>query len=178
MAVFDALDSLGGRKGYLTVDDFKNIYSTSQHPAVVSGQLSRTAALQQFIAGFGGDGGTVSYEQWLQYYEEVSCLIESDDLFNASMATAWKHVKKKVSETEPPKPVISYVSTSQLDALEAQLKKSIYQKMPNPESDPRRKVRRSSLTCPHPLRRTDLPNMQLGAGSSSRQAACSSRHGA
>lgn len=138
--VFDALDSLGGRKGFLTVDDFKAVYSTSQHPAVVSGQLSRAAALAQFVASFESADGRITYDDWVRHYEEVSCLISSDDLFTASMATAWKHVKKKSGPTAPPTPVVEFVSSQQIDALEAAIKKSIYQKQPTPEYDPRRKM--------------------------------------
>ena len=46
----------------------------------------------------GNKDGRVTLDEWIKYYEEVSCSIDSDDYFGTMLATTWSHLKKKGSD--------------------------------------------------------------------------------
>ena len=93
---------LGGERGYLTIDNIKDIYSTSKHPAVVAGKMTREEALQDFLNSFegteGNRDGKVTLDEWMRHYEEISCSIDSDDYFGTLISTTWNHLKQKMPD--------------------------------------------------------------------------------
>ena len=93
---------LGGERGYLTIDNIKDIYSTSKHPAVVAGKITKEEALQEFLNSFEGSEGNrdgkVSLDEWVRHYEEVSCSIDNDDYFGTMMASTWSHLKQRMPD--------------------------------------------------------------------------------
>eukprot|EP00966_Prymnesium_polylepis_P241292 5580148-Prymnesium_polylepis.1 len=131
--VFDVLDRSqpGGSKGKLTVDAFKDVYSTSKHPKVQSGAMTKQEALREFLSAFEGSrgnrDGVVTWEEWLGYYEEVSASIDSDDYFGQMMVSTWSHLKRKNADGSR-SAAITYVPSSEVERLQADLKASIYQK--------------------------------------------------
>ena len=93
---------LGGERGYLTIDNIKDIYSTSKHPAVAAGKMTREEALQEFLNSFEGASGNrdgkVTLDEWMRHYEEVSCSIDHDEYFGTMMAGTWAHLKQKMPD--------------------------------------------------------------------------------
>ena len=103
---------LGGERGYLTIDNIKDIYSVSKHPGVQAGKLTKEEALQEFLNSFegvhGNRDGKVTLDEWFRHYEEVSCSIDTDDYFGQMMTSTWSHLKQKMPDgskvTIPPFP--------------------------------------------------------------------------
>ena len=48
---------LAGERGYLTIDNIKDIYSVSKHPQVIAGKMTKEEALQEFLNPFEGSEG-------------------------------------------------------------------------------------------------------------------------
>lgn len=138
--IFDVLDKLGGERGYLTIENIKDIYSTSKHPAVMAGKMTREEALQEFLNSFEGSEGNrdgkVTLDEWVRHYEEVSCSIDSDDYFGTMMSTTWSHLKQKMPDGSKV-PALKFTPRADVDRLEKQLRKSIYEKTP-PNTNQRR----------------------------------------
>mmetsp|Transcript_72498 Transcript_72498/g.143977 ORF Transcript_72498/g.143977 Transcript_72498/m.143977 type:complete len:391 (-) Transcript_72498:608-1780(-) len=131
--IFDVLDKLGGERGYLTIDNISNIYSVSKHPAVIAGKMTKEEALQEFLHSFEGDygnrDGKVTLDEWIRHYEEVSVSIDSDDYFGTMIAQTWAHLKQKMPDGSKV-PAVKFVPRADVDLLEKQLRKSIYEKTP------------------------------------------------
>ena len=87
----------------MTADSIKDVYSTSKHPKVISGAMTKQEALKEFLAMFegkkGNHDGMVTLKEWMAYYEEVSMWIDSDDYFGLMMVNTWAHLKKKNAGT-------------------------------------------------------------------------------
>jgi len=107
MQVFHALDQLtpGGERGYITIASISPIYSTSRHPAVIAGKKTKDEVLQEFLNGFEGTegdrDGRVTLEEWITYYEEVSCNIDSDAYFVDMMDKCWARLKDRKPQARP-----------------------------------------------------------------------------
>lgn len=131
---------IGGERGYLTIDNIKDIYSVSKHPAVQAGKMTKDEALQEFLNSFegteGNRDGKVTLDEWVRHYEEVSCSIDSDDYFGTMMATTWSHLKQKLPDGSKV-PAVKFTPRADVDRLEKQLRKSIYEKTP-PNTNTRR----------------------------------------
>ena len=127
------LDKIGGERGFLTIDNIKDIYSVSKHPAVIAGKMSKEEALQEFLNSFegteGNRDGKVTLDEWIRHYEEVSASIDSDDYFGAMISGTWAHLKQKLPDGSKV-PVVKFTPRADVDLLEKQLKKSIYEKTP------------------------------------------------
>jgi len=138
--IFDVLDKIGGERGFLTIDNIKDIYSTSKHPAVMAGKMTKEEALQEFLNSFegteGNRDGKVTLDEWVRHYEEVSVSIDSDDYFGTMMSTTWSHLKQKMPDGSKV-PALKFTPRADVDLLEKQLRKSIYEKTP-PNTNTRR----------------------------------------
>jgi hypothetical protein len=102
--------------------------------------MTKEEALQDFLNGFEGSEGNrdgkVTLEEWIKYYEEVSCSIDTDDYFGSMMTTTWSHLKQKNPDGSSA-PAIKFTPRADVDLLEKQLRKSIYTKTP-PNTNTRR----------------------------------------
>ena len=138
--IFDVLDKIGGERGYLTIDNIKDIYSVSKPPAVIAGKMTKDEALQEFLNAFegteGNRDGKVTLDEWIRHYEEVSCSIDSDDYFGTMIAQTWAHLKQKMPDGTKV-PAVKFTPRADVDLLEKQLKKSVYEKTP-PNTNSRR----------------------------------------
>ncbi|ELT95363.1 hypothetical protein CAPTEDRAFT_222663 [Capitella teleta] len=86
---FDKLDASG--TGEVTVCDLKGVYSADYHPKFQSGEWTEEEVFQYWLQQFGGDeDGTVSREDFVNYYVGVSSSIDDDDYFVEMMKSAWK----------------------------------------------------------------------------------------
>ena len=129
--VFNALDGAGDGSGTLTVDDIAPYYNAAEHPSVKAGDKTEQQILEELLMGFEGRSGdrdgTVTLNEWVGYYEEISAGIDEDDLFGGMIAGTWKSLTKKDADGNVV-PAIVYVSEGDMNVLEGILKKNIYQK--------------------------------------------------
>ena len=127
---FNALDGRGDGNGTLSVEDIAPLFNTSEHPAVLAGEKTHEQVVGEFLAAFegveGGDG-SVSLDEWVAYYEELSASIDDDDYFGSMLEETWMALTTKGPDGETV-PAIVYVGEGEISVLERMLKKSIYQK--------------------------------------------------
>ena len=97
-AAFEKLDRDGS--GGLTVDEIKSKYNARAKPSVMEGKQSEDDALYEFLDQFdnhvmlgkgkGMDNNReVSLTEFIEYYNCVSCSIDSDYNFEQEVALTW-----------------------------------------------------------------------------------------
>ena len=87
---FDRLDKDGD--GALDPSELMEKYDASMHPDVVSGKKTETQALREWMTVFEVGGvldGKVTYEEFMNYYHNLSASIENDDYFELMIRNAW-----------------------------------------------------------------------------------------
>lgn len=128
---FNALDAAGDGSGFLTIDDIRPAFNAAEHPDVKAEKRTEAQVLQEFLDGFeGGKGnrdGTVTLDEWVSYYEDISSSIDEDDYFGVMLANTWSLLKARGPSGEEV-PAIVYVSEGDMNVLERILMKNIYQK--------------------------------------------------
>ena len=87
---FDILDTDGS--GYITVEEIADVYDVSQNPDVTMGKKTEKEALLEFMGQWeGGDkDGVVTYEEFEDYYKEISAGIDDDEYFELMIRNAWR----------------------------------------------------------------------------------------
>jgi len=86
---FKKLDVTGD--GFVRLDDIKQIYNARKHPKVISGEKTVDEVLKEFLNTFDSNAdGTLSLEEFEQYYAGVSASIDDDAYFSLMMFNAWK----------------------------------------------------------------------------------------
>lgn len=78
--------------GQVKLDDIAKLYDVSQHPDVKSGLLSEKDAYLQFMSLWDTQvpDGVVTFDEFCDYYRDVSASIDTDEYFGAMMTSAWK----------------------------------------------------------------------------------------
>lgn len=85
---FDKLDKDGS--GLVTVSDLCGTYDTSQHPDKINGTKTEAQILKEFMYQWDSNkDGTVTFEEFCDYYASVSASIDRDDYFELMMRNAW-----------------------------------------------------------------------------------------
>jgi Ca2+-binding EF-hand superfamily protein len=87
---FDVLDRDGS--GHIDLADIALAYDVSQHPDYKAGKKTKDAVLMEFLSGFdvgGTNDGTVTREEFANYYTQISSSIERDDYFELMIRNAW-----------------------------------------------------------------------------------------
>lgn len=78
---FDVMDV--DRSGVINAQDLKGIYCAKEHPDVIAGKKTEEQIFNEFLQQFegttGNHDGSVSKEEWIAYYEELSMGIPNDD---------------------------------------------------------------------------------------------------
>ena len=127
IAAFRALDATGSGNGVVTIVDIEAKYNASKHPEVVGGSTSKHAVRQELTDGLSRQRAqhddVVTLADFLQHYEDVSANTNSDDYFGAMMQATWGHLTDSHG-----KPAVEFVSSHDVDMLEAILFETTYRK--------------------------------------------------
>ena len=87
---FDILDKDGS--GFVTVEEIADVYDVSANPDVQCGKKTIEEALKDFLGQWerGDKDGIVTYEEFEDYYKEISASIDGDDYFELMIRNAWR----------------------------------------------------------------------------------------
>eukprot|EP01035_Chromulina_nebulosa_P017237 gene17237-22763_t len=96
---FKVLDKDGS--GVIDYNDVKDVYNTASHPDYISGKKTKEEILSEFLSNFDqastktsttkstASDGIVTYDEFLQYYSNISASIDNDDYFELMIRNAW-----------------------------------------------------------------------------------------
>jgi len=85
---FTRLDKSGD--GVIALAELAPRYDCSRHPDVLAGRKTKDEVVQEFIADWDGNkDGTITLEEWLDYYGNISCTIDNDQYFELMIRNAW-----------------------------------------------------------------------------------------
>lgn len=89
MLAFKKLDKTGD--GIVNIDDLKDSYDVSFHPEFKQGKKSKDQILKEFLVQWDTlqQDGTVTPEEFEDYYKDVSASIDDDDYFELMIRNAW-----------------------------------------------------------------------------------------
>jgi len=81
------------KDGVITAEDLKGVYNCSQHPKFKNGEWSEERCFQEFLKTFetpNDADGTVTKEEFMNYYAGVSASVDNDAYFDLMMRQAYK----------------------------------------------------------------------------------------
>lgn len=93
---FKKLDRNGN--GIVEVDDIKGVYNAKNHPDVKLGKKTEEEVLADFLETFelhyslqhpGSKDKKITFDEFIEYYNNVSMSIEDDRYFELMMTNAW-----------------------------------------------------------------------------------------
>lgn len=107
MKAFKIMDKDGS--GQLDINDIRGTYNAKQHPDVKSGKKTEDEILGEFLDTFedhfadmkGNEDsrdGIINMVEWLEYYNNVSMSIDTDEYFKVMMNSAWNMDNSKVTK--------------------------------------------------------------------------------
>ena len=87
---YNKLDKNGD--GSVTLDDIALIYDVSKHPDVVNLKKNPLEVYKDFMKQWDTQvaDGIVSFDEFLDYFRDVSASIDDDQYFELMMRNAWK----------------------------------------------------------------------------------------
>jgi len=93
---FDKLDRNGN--GVVELDDIRGVYNAKNHPDVKLGKKTEDEVLTEFLDTFeahyalihpGSRDKKITFDEFIEYYNNVSMSIEDDRYFELMMTNAW-----------------------------------------------------------------------------------------
>jgi hypothetical protein len=84
--------------GYISVEDLKGRYNASNHPDVKTGKKTEEDVLYEFLDTFeqhyalmdrGSKDRIIKLHEFVEYYNNISASIDSDDYFELMIRNAW-----------------------------------------------------------------------------------------
>ena len=97
MKAFAKLDKDGN--GWIDISDIRGVYNAKKHPDVLSGKKTEDDILKEFLATFemahsirnnDAPNYVVTKEEFVEYYNMISCSIDDDRYFQQMMLSCWK----------------------------------------------------------------------------------------
>jgi len=87
---FNKFDKDGSK--HICVKDLLGVYNCKFHPDFIAKKKTEDQILKEFLGGLGdkNNDGTITLEEWNDYYASVSANIDNDDFFVDLMKNAWK----------------------------------------------------------------------------------------
>jgi len=87
---YDKLDV--NKDGLVKLDDVASLYDVSQHPDVMAGKKTPEEAYKEFMSMWDTQvaDGIVTFDEFCDYFRDVSASIDTDEYFAAMMVSAWK----------------------------------------------------------------------------------------
>lgn len=85
--------------GVIDINDVRGVYNAKQHPDVKQGKKTEDEILMEFLETFemhhnivGNTIGdhVITGEEFDEYYNNISCSIDSDEYFKLMMTNTWK----------------------------------------------------------------------------------------
>jgi len=106
LKAFKIIDKDGS--GELDIKDIKGTYNAKKHPDVLNGKKSEDEILLEFLDTFeaafanktGGKSrdGKVTFDEFTEYYQNISASIDNDDYFDVMMTNTWNLDNKKPTQ--------------------------------------------------------------------------------
>ena len=89
-AAYDKLDV--NKDGQVTLEDIAKLYDVSQHPDVMSGRKTPEEAYREFMSMWDTQvaDGIVTFDEFCEYFRDVSASVDTDEYFAVMMTSAWK----------------------------------------------------------------------------------------
>ena len=88
MQAFQLLDV--DRSGEVSMSEIKSLYDATHHPLVLAGKKTVDEVIADFAADWDRNhDGTVTAEEFLDYYNNLSATIDRDDYFELMIRNAW-----------------------------------------------------------------------------------------
>lgn len=95
---YNIMDS--DKSGKVDINDIRQTYNAKQHPDVKSGKRTEDEVLMEFLDTFedhfcdvkgqaDARDGTITMQEWLEYYNNVSMSIDNDEYFALMMNNTW-----------------------------------------------------------------------------------------
>jgi len=80
------------KDGSVTLDDIARIYDASHHPDLLSGKKTEEEIYREFMSQWDTEvaDGIVTFDEFMEYFKDVSASIDSDEYFEVMMKNAWK----------------------------------------------------------------------------------------
>ena len=87
---YDKLDV--NKDGQVKLDDIAKLYDVSQHPDVIQGKMTPEEAYRQYMSMWDTQvaDGIITFDEFCDYYRDVSASIDTDEYFAVMMTNAWK----------------------------------------------------------------------------------------
>ena len=87
--------------GTITIADIDAIYDVSQNQDFIDGTKTRQEILEEFLNGFdgmrGNNDGTITKQEWNDYYTDLSMSLPSDEYFVKMMESVWQICEDETS---------------------------------------------------------------------------------
>jgi calcyphosin len=105
MKAFNTMDT--DKSGTIDIDDIRQRYNAKMHPDVKSGKKTEDEILYEFIDTFelhhsdnaaDARDGKVSKDEWIEYYNNVSMSVDTDEYFELMMNNAWNFKGDRVTK--------------------------------------------------------------------------------
>jgi Ca2+-binding EF-hand superfamily protein len=94
---FEKLDKDGS--GVVDINDIKGVYNATKHPDVKSGKKTEDEVLMEFLETFEthhnvlsgkARDSSVTWDEFIEYYNNISASIDNDEYFQLMMNNAWQ----------------------------------------------------------------------------------------
>jgi Ca2+-binding EF-hand superfamily protein len=87
---FTRIDTL--RQGYVLAENLIKCFNSSQHPEVLAGRMTKDQMSKEFMDSFDVGieiEGKITKNDFINYYSNVSSLVNSDEYFNLILRNCW-----------------------------------------------------------------------------------------